>query len=166
MIEKFKNYLYIDDYKRDESTAFSIIETRPRLVWKGTEEDDMEFAIDNNKNFVIIARSLEAQDDLMSYLIAAGFDDVEKLTDCKEGTGNHMKSDGTGFWRFRRYYNIDQAEGIEKYLLSNSRLAVKVKIDKIPEDISKLREVLYDLRKNKSYRNIWKTKERKCVVIG
>lgn len=160
MIEKLKDYLYITNTK----DPFSIIEVLPKLNYDGNKlEEDKKNAIEESHsekycNFKIIVRSLEAREELTSYLLGKGFE-TSYLSDCKIKIANHTELGEV--YKFRKYYKVDEQNNIASILLDKSGLAVNVFV-KI-EELSEFRKAIIDLQE-REYRNVWKLDEGKVII--
>ena len=165
MIEKFKNYLFFDESKKNEEKEFSIIEVFPRLNFEETqekEEEDKKTLFDNSLSDTCVlkinTRSQEAQQEIYSFLTAYGYDCWlsnncnKNLPDCEKSESKIM----------REYYTISD-KGIYKYLLTHSRLGIEVEVP--ISEISQFKKILHKLREKRNYRNVWKYNIDK-VIIG
>ena len=154
MIEKIKDYLFVDDLQQNEEQGFSIIKTIPSLNFTNQEEDITEDSgkvfFDGRQKIEVCVRSEEARDDVYSFLTAYGFNCI-------------LWNDELGR-RSREFYNTTEnpEEFIKKYCLGNFKVGMTVDIQS--QNLSKFKETLHKLRKQKSYRTAWKHSDK--IIIG
>lgn len=170
MIEKIKNYLFLEENREGEEDGFSIIAVYPYLGYKQTnvslredEQRAVEFSHSLKEcNYTILVRSIEAQNDIMAILVSAGFSDVEKIEGCSIGLSNLEKEDLVISIR-RRWFSLSTFEkvGDRECMVSKSGLAVKVEVPF--ENIRQFKTLIRGLRKN-LYRNMWKNGD--TFIIG
>lgn len=157
----------LDPYKEGEDEHFSIIEVFPYLHYENNEqqirEDEnklFQYSLDPDVGVVNIhVRSREAQNEVSSFLIGHGFDEVELLegsnvllTECQDLVEKDEPGEIIEEPRTRRYYTINE-EQEEKYLMSRSSLSIRVSF--AIEELTLLKEVIKKLRAKRNYRNKW-----------
>lgn len=169
-----EDYLYFGEYRKDEEKEFSIIEVTPHLNYhNGTislERDREKLfneSLDPDQASVCIhVRSVEAQDEVCSYLIGCEFD-AEKCEDSTLASKKILEDVLPGDEplenpRTRAYYNLSQVKEIEKFLMSRSRLGVRVNFE--TTRLVEFKDVIKNLREKRLYRNLWAYK-KDCFII-
>lgn len=172
-----EDYLYLSDYREGEEKDFSIIEVYPHLNYWNTydcldQDRKRLFEASLNPNLCCVnihVRSQEAQKEICSYLIGKGYEAEpvqgnvlgmhvcqRKSTDIQEGD-EPLESP-----RNRSYYNLDQKDEIEKFLMSKSNLSVSVKFK--TDELIEFKKAIKNLRSKKLYRNKWSYKTN-CFII-
>lgn len=157
MIEKIKNYLYLDEIKAGEQEEFSIITVYPNLNYEDTNlEEDESRAIENSHNvnlckYTISVRSREAQQEVKALLGVLGFPSRE----CSGCTIDLNSAEAQDLYTplNRNWFSISTPRNdLREYLVSKSGLALKLtlSIDRLQE----FKQAIRELRK-KYYRNMW-----------
>ena len=171
-----EDYLYLGDYRSGEEKDFSIIEVYPHLNYWNTEE-----CLDQDKKRLFEAslssttacvnihvRSREAQDEISSYLIGMGYDvqrlegNVLGMNVCQRKPKLEEGEKSLESPRYRSYYNLDQRNEIEKFLMYRSNLSVSVRFK--TDELVEFKKAIKNLRRKKLYRNKWSYKSN-CFVI-
>lgn len=156
----------LGNYAKGEEKAFSIIEAYPYLSYgEGQEsnENDLsklfQVSLDSKQALVNIhVRSREAQNEVSSFLIGHGFDELKCLegeypgmTECIKPVEDLDEDEILEEPRGRRYYT--EASKVEDLHMSRSTLSISVSFD--VERLVEFKRTLKKLRREKSYRNKW-----------
>lgn len=155
---------------QDEDGNFSLIEVYPYLHYGNSgQERELDFSkifqFSLNRRVSVLdihVRSLEAQEEVFSYLIGKGFDNIKK----KKGTIECInKKDKDGELidnpRTRRYFDENRIDYTE-ISVSNSDLVVQVKFEM--KKLGYFKKVIKELRKDKQYRNKWVTGDNNYII--
>lgn len=169
-----EDYLYFGEYRKDEEREFSIIEVTPHLNYHNgpvSLERDMNKLFNESLNpdqsvVCIHVRSVEAQDEICSYLIGYEFD-AEKCEGSTLASKRILEDllpedEPLENPRTRAYYNLSQVKEIEKFLMSRSELGVTVSFE--TSRLIEFKNVIKSLREKKLYRNLWVYK-KDCFII-
>jgi Tat protein secretion system quality control protein TatD with DNase activity len=168
MIEKIKDYLYLDNYQEGETEGFSIITVYPYLNFDGNKvEDDENRAIEYSHHskhckYLISVRSKEAQDEILSILESFDFPG-NPISDCTLNM-NEAELRDYKVSIVRKWFQLSAADIIKArdFMVSRSGLGIKTNVPFTR--LSEFRKLIHDLRTTRSYRNLWKDEDR--FVLG
>lgn len=153
-------------YTKGEEETFSIIEAYPYLSYEEGEkcnEDDLarlfQVSLDpDHAQINIHVRSKEAQNEVESFLIGHGFDEVQCLegkypgmTECIKVVDDLEEDEVIEEPRRRRYYTEESK--VEEFLMSGSSLSISVSFE--VGRLVEFKRVLKKLRRDRLYRNKW-----------
>lgn len=155
--------LKVDNYTEGEKQDFGLIEVYPYLHYRNdveTNELDMEkifeISLDPNTCVLMIhVRSREAQEEIGSYLIGHGFENIKEvegnvfgITECRISRDKNIKKASEP--KNRRYFKAGEST---EMLMTKSSLGIRVSFGR--EELERFKEIIKCLRHKKNYRNRW-----------
>ena len=145
-----EQYLTVGNCKPGEEKTFSLIEVYPYMHYDSNHtEDDLnrafQFSLDPKRcSYNIHVRSKEAQEEVTSFLIGYGFENVKQLEGDVLGQVESVTKNDT-----------------LKFMMSYSSLSVRVSFS--TERFEEFKLVIKKLREKRAYRNKWLSGENYVI---
>lgn len=150
LIEKVKGFLYIGDYSENEKPRFGIIRVLPYICLGDYEKTKERAILDShhlrNYKYKILVRSEKAVSDITSILLR---------NDLKYKIRKEQVE------KTRQWFSITEPN-LLKYLEHDER---SILVDVTEENLDKFIEIIKDLRKTHSYRNIYQGKDEIFYIV-